>query len=70
MTTGGREFLFPGLGRRLGVARFDGGDITSDGGLLLLTKVEARTGIVERFARLLPWRVRQGWPRSQCFSLR
>jgi hypothetical protein len=53
MTTecSGREFLFPGLGGRLGVARFDGGDITSDGGLLLLTKVEASTGIVERFSR-------------------
>jgi len=47
----GREFLFPGLGGREGVARFDGGDISSDGGLLLLAKVESHTGIVERFAR-------------------
>ena len=46
-----REFLFPGLGGRVGVARFDGGDITSDGGLVLLTKVEAATGIVRRFAQ-------------------
>ena len=53
MTTecSGRSYLFPGLGGREGVARFDGGDISSDGGLLLLTKVEAHTGIVERFAR-------------------
>ena len=53
MTTecSGREFLFPGLGGREGVARFDGGDISSDGGLLLLTKVEAHARIVERFAR-------------------
>ncbi len=47
----GREFLFPGLGGREGVARFDGGDISSDGGLPLLTKFEGLTGIVERFAR-------------------
>jgi hypothetical protein len=45
------EFLFPGLGGREGVARFDGGDISSDGGLPLLTKVEGLTGIVGRFAR-------------------
>ena len=53
MTTecSGPEFLFPGLGGREGVARFDGGDISSDGGLPLLTKVEGLTRIVERFAR-------------------
>src|ERR1035438_3168002 len=37
---GGRELVW----------RFDGGDITSDGGALLLQKLEARTGIVRRFA--------------------
>jgi hypothetical protein len=47
----GREFLFPGLGGRLGVARFDGGAISSDGGLVLLHGVERRTGILGRFAR-------------------
>jgi Transposase DDE domain group 1 len=36
-------------GRQL-VWRFDGGDITSDGGALVLQKLEARTGIVRRFA--------------------
>ena len=53
MTTecSGREYLFPGLGGRIGVARFDGGDITSDGGLPLLARVEQLTGIVGRFAR-------------------
>ena len=30
--------------------RFDGGDITSDGGALVLKKLEERTGIVRRFA--------------------
>jgi hypothetical protein len=36
-------------GRQL-VWRFDGGDIPSDGGALVLQKLEARTGIVRRFA--------------------
>jgi hypothetical protein len=38
------------LGGRELVWRFDGGDITSDGGVLLLKKLEQRTGIVRRFA--------------------
>jgi hypothetical protein len=38
------------LGGRDLVWRFDGGDITSDGGALLLRKLEQRTGIVRRFA--------------------
>ena len=32
------------------VGRFDGGDITSDGGALVLQRLEQRTGIVRRFA--------------------
>ncbi len=38
------------LGRREVVARFDGGDITSDGGALLLRELEAELGIIRRFA--------------------
>jgi hypothetical protein len=38
------------LGGRELVWRFDGGDITSDGGVLALKKLEERTGIVGRFA--------------------
>src|ERR1035438_5085085 len=38
------------LGGRDLVWRFDGGDITSDGGALVLKKLEERTGIVRRFA--------------------
>src|SRR5437667_4996358 len=38
------------LGGRDLVWRFDGGDITSDGGALVLEKLEERTGIVRRFA--------------------
>ena len=43
--------VFPGMGRREVVARFDGGAITSDAGGLLLREVEARSGIIARFAR-------------------
>jgi hypothetical protein len=38
------------LGGRELVWRFDGGDITSDGGALLLKRLEQRAGIVRRFA--------------------
>jgi Transposase DDE domain group 1 len=38
------------LGGRELVWRFDGGDITSDGGVLVLKKLEERTGILRRFA--------------------
>ena len=41
---------FPILGRRELVADFDGGDITSDGGALLLRTVEHLTGILRQFA--------------------
>ena len=33
------------------VGRFDGGAISSDGGALLLSEVEAKTLIIERFAQ-------------------
>jgi hypothetical protein len=46
----GRSLKFHGVGRREVVARFDGGDITSDGGALLLREVESRTRILEQFA--------------------
>jgi hypothetical protein len=45
-----REFDFQGLGKRTVTARFDGGAITSDAGGLLLREVEAKTGILRRFA--------------------
>ncbi len=46
----GRSLEFQGVGRRKVIARFDGGDITSDGGALLLREVENRTRILEQFA--------------------
>jgi len=45
-----REFDFQALGSRAVTARFDGGAITSDAGGLLLREVEAKTGILRRFA--------------------
>ena len=42
---------FPILGSRQVVASFDGGDISSDGGSLLLRKTEGLTGIIRQFAR-------------------
>ena len=44
---------FENLGGRELVWRFEGGDIPSDGGALLLKKLEERTGIVRRFAACL-----------------
>ena len=44
------QLEFHALGRRAVVGRFDGGNISSDGGGLLLGEVEARTRIVERLA--------------------
>src|SRR3954454_23852295 len=41
---------FPMLGSRHVLADFDGGDISSDGGALLLRETEARTGIIRQFA--------------------
>jgi hypothetical protein len=45
-----RSFDFHRLGKRQVTARFDGGDISSDGGALLLRRVEERTQIVRQFA--------------------
>ena len=41
---------FPALGAREVKAGFDGGDISSDGGALLLRQVEQTTGILRQFA--------------------
>src|SRR3954447_434798 len=44
------ELEFQGVFSREVIGRFDGGQITSDGGSLLLREVERRTGILRRFA--------------------
>ena len=46
-----KQLEFHGLGRREIVAKFDGGQISSDGGSLLLREVEKKTGIIKRLSR-------------------
>jgi len=45
-----KALLFQGPGRREVRADFNGGDITSDAGVLLLQEVEKRCSIIEQFA--------------------
>ncbi len=47
----GERFQCKPLGKRDVVGRFDGGDITSGGGALLLRELEARTCVIPAFAR-------------------
>ncbi len=44
-----QQLLFQPAGRRKVVADFDAGRVSSDGGLLLLSELEARVGVVNRF---------------------
>ena len=55
---------FTKLGRRAIDVRFDGGDVTSDGGLLLLRQVERRLGLLKAVAKLLVagFEVQDCWP--------
>ena len=46
-------FDFPAVGRKRVTAAFDGGRLTSDGGVLLLAAAERRIGIVARLAALI-----------------
>jgi Transposase DDE domain group 1 len=46
-------FGFPAIDRKKLIAAFDGGRITSDGGVLLLGVVERRLGIATRLAGLI-----------------
>ena len=46
------SFEFPAVGRKKVTAAFDGGRLTSDGGVMLLSLAERRLGIAERLARL------------------
>ena len=48
-----RSFEFPRVNRRIVEARFDGGDITSDGGVLLLRQAGRLTGLSDSIARAL-----------------
>lgn len=44
------QLEFQGLTRRAVVASFDGGTLSSDGGVLLLAEVDRRLGLLEQFA--------------------
>lgn len=44
------QLSFQGAGKRQIVARFDGGQMSSDGGGVLLREVERRTGLLRQFA--------------------
>lgn len=44
------QFEFQGMTRRTVVASFDGGTLSSDGGVLLLAEVDRRLGLLELFA--------------------
>lgn len=44
------QLSFGNLGRREVVASFDGGRLSSDGGALLLSEVDARIGLIDRLA--------------------
>jgi hypothetical protein len=47
-------FSFPAVSRKPITAAFDGGRLTSDGGVMLLAMAERRIGIAERLARCFP----------------
>src|SRR5271157_433272 len=46
-------FHFPPVARRKVIAAFDGGRITSDGGVMLLAAAERRLGIADALAGLI-----------------
>lgn len=50
----GPVLWLPAVGRKEVTAAFDGGRLTSDGGVMMLALVERRLGIAERLARLIP----------------
>ena len=47
-------FWFPAVSRKKVTADFDGGRLTSDGGVMLLAMAERRLGIAQRLARCFP----------------
>ena len=49
-----KTFQFPTLKRRKILAVFDGGSITSDGGILLLRQVEQKIKLLKRVADVIP----------------
>jgi hypothetical protein len=55
MTDGTQElFQFPSFARRKIEASFTGGDVSSDGGVLLLRQADRRLGLVAALDAVLP----------------
>ena len=66
----GQRFLFQGPGGREIVAAFNGGEISSDGGLVLLQEVDRRRRLVERFAECFEPSLQLGKPPSAAIQSR
>ena len=49
-------FDLPAVARKNVSAAFDGGRITSDGGVMLLAQAERRLGVADQLARVIPTR--------------
>ncbi|RPJ85789.1 MAG: IS1380 family transposase [Acidobacteria bacterium] len=64
-----KSFEFHSLYRREVKAEFSGGKLTSDGGALLLRQVEARLGVIERFAGCFSDYRKPEWIEHSVFSL-
>ena len=47
-------FAFPAVERKKVTAAFDGGRLSSDGGVMLLSQAERRLGLAERLAAVIP----------------
>ena len=47
-------FSFPAVARKKITAAFDGGRISSDGGVMLLAQADRRLGLADRLARVIP----------------
>ena len=47
------SFSFPAVSRKKVTAAFDGGRISSDGGVMLLAQAERRLGIADRLAAVI-----------------
>src|SRR5215468_802437 len=47
-------FSFPTVQRKKVTAAFDGGRISSDGGVMLLAQADRRLGVADRLARMIP----------------
>ena len=47
-------FDLPSIGKKKITAAFDGGQVSSDGGVLLLAGADRRLGLIDRLAALVP----------------